>query len=189
MNFLAVWVTCMSDFPNIEWHDQPDFERPVFISYCFRDFRIAYAILKLILTPEEWEDPFFKHQVLFDSPLPWQLSPDLRGKIERMSALTGDKDGISNTRFPDNEHIPAFMAAMRLSTGDKEGFFNIISNTRFAVNGGQDPRKVGGAKFFGMTFADGLAAPCRRPLGGNQRPGGKRCQRRKPPEAGAEGPR
>ena len=57
------------------------------------------------------------------------------------------------------------------------------------VNGGQDPRKVGGARFFGMTFADGLAAPCRRPLGGNQRPGGKRCQRRKPPEAGAEGPR
>ena len=58
-----------------------------------------------------------------------------------------------------------------------------------SVNGGQDPRKDGGAKFFGMTFADGLAAPCRRPLGGNQRPGGKRCQRRKPPEAGAEGPR
>ena len=58
-----------------------------------------------------------------------------------------------------------------------------------AVNGGQDPRKDGGAKFFGMTFADGLAAPYRRPLGGNQRPGGKRCQRRKPPEAGAEGPR
>ena len=58
-----------------------------------------------------------------------------------------------------------------------------------SVNGGQDPRKVGGAKFFGMTFADGLAAPYRRPLGGNQRPGGKRCQRRKPPEAGAEGPR
>lgn len=57
------------------------------------------------------------------------------------------------------------------------------------VNGGQDPRKDGGAKFFGMTFADGLAAPYRRPLGGNQRPGGKRCQRRKPPEAGAEGPR
>ena len=57
------------------------------------------------------------------------------------------------------------------------------------VNGGQDPRKDGGAKFFGMTFANGLAAPCRRPLGGNQRPGGKRCQRRKPPEAGAEGPR
>jgi hypothetical protein len=57
------------------------------------------------------------------------------------------------------------------------------------VNGGQDPRKDGGAKFFGMTFADRLAAPCRRPLGGNQRPGGKRCQRRKPPEAGAEGPR
>ena len=52
------------------------------------------------------------------------------------------------------------------------------------MNGGQDPRKVGGAKFFGMTFADGLAAPYRRPLGGNQRPGGKRCQRRKPPEAG-----
>ena len=57
------------------------------------------------------------------------------------------------------------------------------------VNGGQDPRKDGGAKFFGMTFANGLAAPYRRPLGGNQRPGGKRCQRRKPPEAGAEGPR
>ena len=57
------------------------------------------------------------------------------------------------------------------------------------VNGGQDPRKDGGAKFFGMTFADGLAAPYRRPLGGNQRPGGKRSQRRKPPEAGAEGPR
>ena len=57
------------------------------------------------------------------------------------------------------------------------------------VNGGQDPRKDGGAKFFGMTFADGLAAPYRRPLGGNQGPGGKRCQRRKPPEAGAEGPR
>ena len=57
------------------------------------------------------------------------------------------------------------------------------------VNGGQDPRKDGGAKFFGMTFANELAAPYRRPLGGNQRPGGKRCQRRKPPEAGAEGPR
>ena len=64
-----------------------------------------------------------------------------------------------------------------------------IFHHKTGVNGGQDPRKVGGAKFFGMTFADGLAAPCRRPLGGNQRPGGKRCQRRKPPEAGAEGPR
>jgi hypothetical protein len=38
-----------------------------------------------------------------------------------------------------------------------------------SVNGGQDPRKDGGAKIFGMTFANGLAAPCRRPLGGNQR--------------------
>ena len=75
-------------------------------------------------------------------------------------------------------------------SGMLPGFLPPACNQRDAcVNGGQDPRKDGGAKFFGMTFANGLAAPCRRPLGGNQRPGGKRCQRRKPPEAGAEGPR
>ena len=69
------------------------------------------------------------------------------------------------------------------------GYLQFFQRAVPGVNGGQDPRKDGGAKFFGMTFADGLAAPYRRPLGGNQRPGGKRCQRRKPPEAGAEGPR
>ena len=56
------------------------------------------------------------------------------------------------------------------------------------VNGCQNPRKDGGAKIIGMTFAAGSAAPRRRTLGGKRRPGGKPCQRRQPPQAGAEGP-
>ena len=62
--------------------------------------------------------------------------------------------------------------------GDDEG----------GVNGCQNPRKDGGAKIIGMTFATGSAAPRRRTLGGKRRPGGKPCQRRQPPQAGAEGP-
>ena len=93
--------------------------------------------------------------------------------------------------------VLAQVAVREAPFGDKAGSLAVnytrltphIATAGLLVNGGQDPRKDGGAKFFGMTFADGLAAPCRRPLGGNQRPGGKRCQRRKPPEAGAEGPR
>jgi hypothetical protein len=85
------WLISMSNFPEIEWQNQPYFERPVFISYCARDFRIAYALLNLILTPEERKAPGFDQQVLMDFPLATSL-PLMEGAFDQFVCLTGEKE-------------------------------------------------------------------------------------------------
>src|SRR5438132_10042863 len=56
------------------------------------------------------------------------------------------------------------------------------------VDGCQDPRKDGAAKKVGMAFAGTSAAPRDRTLGGKRRLGGRPCQGRQSPKAGAAGP-
>jgi hypothetical protein len=85
----------MSNFREIEWQNQPHFERPVFISYCARDFRIAYALLNLILTPEERKAPGFDQQVLMDFPLATSL-PLMEGAFDQFVCLTGEENFTSS---------------------------------------------------------------------------------------------
>ena len=63
-----------------------------------------------------------------------------------------------------------------------------VARSNLGVDGCQNPRKDGAAKKVGMALAFISAAPCSRTLGGKRWLGGKPCQGRQPPQAGAAGP-
>jgi hypothetical protein len=103
----------MPAIPDIDWPDRPVLERPVFISYCTRDFRVAYAIYRLIATQADWESIDLGKSIFFDFPLPQLLPPDLRGQIDNWQCLTGEKEGLTPSLFAF-PGMPSWMMYMTL---------------------------------------------------------------------------